>query len=104
MESQYDPRMDFYKKAIDFLFRQGAAVVIAVLFLGITLSAIKLMWGKIERMESAFELKLEKNDSKWSSALNIARMDWLMCEEKREQLAVKVAELTVKINRMEKRR
>lgn len=104
MESQYDPRMDFYKKAIEFLFRQGAAVVISVLFLCIVLFAVKLMWVKIERMESAFELKLEKNDSKWSAALNIARTDWLACEEKREQLAVTVAELTVKINRLEKRR
>lgn len=97
METRYDPRMDFYRKGIDFLFRQTPAIVISLL-------ACAVLWQEMSRRDTAHQVRLDALNTEWSKALDTARQDWRMCEEKREQLAVKVAELTTKISRMEKRR
>jgi hypothetical protein len=99
---EYDPMQDFHRQGINFLYKQGVAVVIAIVFLAITLSAIKLMWGKIERMEAAFEAKIELNNQQWAKSLDVARQDWRNCEEKREALAVEVATLRVEIRKLKR--
>lgn len=96
---QYDPMTDFYQRGIAFLFKQGATVAVSVLFLGITLAAVRLMWGKIERMETAFEVRIEKNNIEWNKALEIAREDWRQCEQKREALAIEVEKLKLIISK-----
>lgn len=98
----YDPMQDFYQRGIAFLFRQGVAVVLAILFLCITLAAVHLMWGKIERMETDFERKIERNNQEWRTSLDAARQDWRNCEEKREALAVEVATLRAEILKLKK--
>lgn len=100
----YDPMQDFYQRGIQFLFRQGVAVVIAVSFLGVTVSATKLVWGRMERMEQEFEAKIERNNREWKASLDIARQDWRDCESKREALAVKFAALEVEVKRLHKKK
>ncbi len=88
---------DFYQRAISFLFKQGVVAVVCILFLFITISATKLMWGKMERMQAEFEGKIERNNQEWKLALDTARQDWRDCEAKREELAVKVAALKIEV-------
>ena len=89
--------MDFYRQAISFLFKQTQAITIG--FVG-----CYLMWTQMERQAADNKADIAHINAEWSKALDEARKDWRMCEEKREQLAVKVAELTTKINRIELRK
>jgi len=101
---QYDPMQDLYQRGIAFLFRQGVAVVLSVLFLGITLGAVRLMWGKMERMETAFQSKLDANNREWKMSLDISRQETRDCDTKRHELAVKVAELETEIREFKRRK
>lgn len=94
---QYDPIMHFYQQAIPFLFKQAPAVVMSCL-------ACFVMWGAMERRDTENRAELARINREWSNALQISREEWRMCESRREELAVKVAELTVKISRLERRR
>ncbi len=100
----YDPMQDLYQRGIAFLFRQGIAVVLSVLFLSVTLGAVKLMWGKMERMEALFESKIQANNRDWKTALDISRQETRDCDAKRHELAVKVAELETEIKAMKTRK
>ena len=94
---KYDPMEDLYRKGIDWIFKQGVAVSLALIFLGITISAVWLMWGKMERMQHAFETKMEVNNAKWTIALNESREDWRQCEQRRIELEIKVEGLNTKL-------
>lgn len=96
---QYDPMTDFYQRGIAFLFRQGVAVVLSLIFLGVTILALKIMWTRIRDMETAFEVRIEKNNAEWNKALEIAREDWRQCEQKREALAIEVEKLKLIISK-----
>lgn len=92
----YDPRMEFYKKALDFLFKQTPAIIICFV-------ACFVMFCEMSRRETQNENRIKALNLDWSKALNEAREDWnearedwRMCEEKREQLAIRVAKLEAK--------
>ncbi|MCB0541896.1 MAG: hypothetical protein KDC70_00175 [Saprospiraceae bacterium] len=92
----YDPRLDFWKKAIDFLFKQSPAIVICVI-------VCWLMWQRMERKETESELRIDRLNEKWDVALSNARRELAMCEEKRQALEVKFAVLSEKVARMSRR-
>lgn len=96
MENNYDPRMDFYRKAIDFLFKQTPVVVFCTIM-------CVVLWNEMNRRDNANESKISLLNNQWSEALNIAREDWRMCEEKRQKLEIEIAKLTVRFDRMERR-
>ena len=85
---RYDPLMDFYRQAIQFLFKQTPAITIC--FVG-----CYFMWVQMERQSVESKAELARINTEWSKALDEAREDWRMCEQKREALAVKVAALEV---------
>ena len=95
---QYDPMLDFWKRANEFIFKQAPAVALSFVFCAVMAATLQILWGRMERMEAAFEAKLETRNKEWSKALDIARADWRECESRREQLAVKVAALETAIN------
>lgn len=95
----YDPMKDFYQRGIEFLFKQGVAVVLSVLFCLILGATIHLLWGKMERMQTDFERRLDNTNREWSAALNQSRADWQMCEHKREALAIEVEKLKARFER-----
>lgn len=100
---KYDPMADFYRRAIEWIFKQGVAVVLCIIFclaMGVTL---QILWGKIDRMETAFEAKIERNNRDWSASLADARQDWRDCETKREALALEVTQLKAQFMRLSKR-
>ncbi len=43
-QNNYDPMLDFYKKGMDFLFRQSPVIVLSVI-------GLWLLWQKTERLE-----------------------------------------------------
>lgn len=93
MENQFDPRMEFWKKTIDFLYKQAPAIVIsfcACLAMGVI---IQQLWNKNE--ERFAEIKQELVETK---------AHLRMCEEKREELSVAVARLSVKVDILQSRR
>ena len=81
--------MDFYKRALDFLFKQTPAILICFVACFVT-------FQEMSRRDAANESKMAELNAAWSKALNEAREDWRMCEEKREQLAIRVAKLEAK--------
>lgn len=85
----YDPRMDFYKRALDFLFKQTPAILICFVACFVT-------FQEMSRRDAANESKMAELNAACSKALNEVREDLRMCEEKREQLAIRVAKLEVK--------
>lgn len=92
MDNQFDPRMEFYKKGIDFLVKQAPAIVIsfvACIAMGLV---IQQLWYKNE--ERFAEIKQELFDTK---------LHLRMCEEKREALSVTVAQLSVKVDLLTRR-
>lgn len=95
---EYDPMIDFWRRANEFIFRQAPAVALSLLFSAAMVVTVQILWGRMERMEAAFEAKLEDRNKEWSKALDIARADWRECESRREQLAVKVTALETAIN------
>lgn len=100
----YDPMQDLYRRAIDFLFKQGITVVVSILFLCVTLGAVRLMWGKMERMEAAFEARIQQNNRDWKTALDISRQETRDCDAKRHELAMMVAELAAEIRTLKGRK
>lgn len=98
----YDPMQDFYQRANAFLFKQGATVVVSLLFLAITIGAVWLMWGKMERMETAFNYKIERNNMEWKVALDLSRAETRICDEKRVELALELAQLRAEFAQVKK--
>lgn len=95
---EYDPMIDFWRRANEFIFRQAPAVALSLLFSAAMVVTVQILWGRMERMEKEFEVKLENRNRDWSKALDVARADWRECEARREQLAVKVTALETAIN------
>lgn len=101
---QYDPMLDFWKRANEFIFKQAPAVALSLLFSAAMVVTVQILWGRMERMEKEFEVKLENRNRDWSKALDVARADWRDCESKREQLAVKVTALETAIELLKGKR
>lgn len=94
---KYDPMVDFYKRAIDFLFKQGIAAVLCIV-------AVFVLWNEMNRRDNANEVKISMLNTKWSEALNDAREDWRMCEEKRRELEIQFTELKARVDILSRRR
>ncbi len=101
---KYDPMQDLYQKGIAFLFKQGAVITIAFGFSCVTIAAVWLMWGKMERMETLFSNRIEQNNRDWKIALDISRQETRDCDAKRYELAIKVAELEAEMRAFKKKR
>lgn len=95
-------QMEFWKRAIDFIFKQVPVVAASFVFCIVMGATIQILWAKIERMQDTFELKIETNNKAWAASLEEAREDWRMCEQKREALALEVAKLKAEFIRYRK--
>ena len=93
---EYNPVMDFWKNAIQFLFKQTPAIVFCVVACG-------LLWNRMEQQDAEAENKIDRINREWSESLNIARQDWLMCEQKRQALEIEVARMSERLLRVERR-
>lgn len=93
---KYDPMTDFYKKAIDFLFKQTPAIAMCMV-------AVFVMWQKSEALQIQNKEDINRINAEWSRALNIANVDWRMCEQKRQELEIKFAKLSVRFEKLERR-
>lgn len=82
--------------------RKGLAILILLLVVFSLAGCISLLWGKIERMELEFERKIDRNNREQKLALDLARIDWRNCEEKREELAVEVAVLRKEVLKLKR--
>lgn len=94
---KYDPMVDFYKRAIDFLFKQGIAAVLCIV-------AVFILWNEMNRRDNLHENKISLLNTQWSASLNEARQDWRMCEEKRRELEVQLAALKERVDILARRR
>lgn len=94
---QYDPMQDFYKRAIDFLFKQG---IVALICMG----AVFILWNEMNRRDNLHENKISLLNTQWSEALNDAREDWRACEEKRQELEIRFTELKARVDILSRRR
>lgn len=81
--------MDFYKRGLDFLFKQTPAVLICFV-------ACFVMFQEMSWRDGVNESKIDALNTAWSKALNESREEWRMCEQKREELAIRVAKLEAK--------
>lgn len=81
----------FFSQAV----RHGFAIIIlSLVACGLLIRSISVENGyeqKIERLDQ----RIDDNNRQWSAALNAARADFLECDLKRQELAIKLAELTV---------
>jgi len=101
---KYDPMQDFTRKAIDFLFKQGVAVVFCA-------GACFVLWNEMNRRDNVHESKISLLNTQWSEALNLARADWKnseqnwrTCEEKRRELEIQFTELKARVDVLSRRR
>lgn len=81
--------MDFYKRGLDFLFKQTPAILICFVACFVT-------FQEMSRRDSVNESKMDALNAAWSKALNESREEWRLCEQKREELAIRVAKLEAK--------
>jgi hypothetical protein len=94
---KYDPMVDFYKRAIDFLFKQGIAAVLCIV-------AVFVLWNEMNRRDNVNEAKISLLNTRWSESLNDAREDWRACEEKRRELEIQFTELKARVDILSRRR
>lgn len=94
---KYDPMVDFYKTAIQYLFKQGIAVVLCAV-------CCFVLWNEMNRRDNLHENKISLLNTQWSEALNDAREDWRMCEEKRRKLEIQFTELKARVDILSRRR
>lgn len=88
----YDPMQDFWKRGLDFLFKQTPAIVLC-------LSACFVLWNEMNRRDNQSRAEMTKINAEWSAALNASREDWRMCEEKRHALEIEVEKLKVRFEK-----
>lgn len=88
----YDPMADFWKKGIDFLFKQTPAIVLC-------LCACFVLWNEMNRRDNDNKAEMARLNETWSTALNISREDWRMCEEKRHALEIEVEKLKIRFEK-----
>ena len=97
-EKKFDPQMEFLQRGIDWLFKQGVAITVLILFCLCLGGAVYLLWthheGQINELKADF--RLAKLD------LKQAKEDWAMCEKLRSELAEKVAALKVEVDFLKK--
>lgn len=94
---KYDPMVDFWKTAIPFLFKQAFPVVLCSF-------GLFVLWGEMGRRDNVHEEKIALLNTQWSAALNDARADWRMCEEKRRELEIQFTELKARVDVLSRRR
>lgn len=92
----YDPMADFWRKGIDFLFKQTPAIVLSLM-------ACFVLWNEMNRRDNVNRAEMARLNVEWSAALNISNQNWRVCEEKREALAIEVEKLKVRFERFAKR-
>ena len=85
MDNQ-EVKMEFYKRGIEFLYKQAPVIVICIV-------ACLAMGGTVWTLWQKNELNYANLEKKFESTQDQLRM----CDEKREQLALTVAELSVKL-------
>ncbi len=91
-QKKSDLDMEFYKKGIEFLYKQAPVIVVCILFCVVMGYALKVLWEKNERTYAALEKRMD-----------IYQHELQVCELRREELATQVAELTMKVTFLQTR-
>lgn len=88
----------FFEKAR----RQGFSIMLLVIMSGgLIWKTADIERGCAEHLK-ALQEKANEDNKKWSDALNYARRDFLECDLRRQELAIKFAELTVRVQMLER--
>jgi len=93
MNNQEEVQMEFYKKGIEFLYKQAPVIVICIVACLAMGTTVWILWEKNEKNYTEVKQKLEDTQTHLR-----------MCDEKREQLGLKLAELSVKLEYIQSRR
>lgn len=89
-QNNYDLMVDFYKRGLDFLFRQSPVIVLAVLVL-------YLQWLRSERMDDQMAKYRIELSQQCSEALAKVRVDLDLCHMKNETLTNKIMDQAVEL-------
>ena len=92
----YDPMMDFYQQAIRFLFRQGVAVVISIVFAGV-------FWLKISDMETQARIDRIEIRRECSAEIAEIRQELRSCNSRNDELLKENAILHQRLSLLERR-
>lgn len=90
MPQQYDPMVDFYKRALDLLFKQAPTVILAIV-------GLYLLWQKLERVDVqrvADRLEVRKE---CAEAIADIRGELRHCVAQKDTLLVRYAEQAAKL-------
>ena len=98
-QPKYDPMQDFWKRGIDFLFKQSPVIVLAVV-------GLYLFWQKLERMEVQRVSDRIEVRQECANAITEIRADLEHCQHRNELLTLEnknvsaeVAALKVMVSR-----
>lgn len=78
-QQQYDPMVDFYKRAYDLLFKQAPTVILSVV-------GLYLLWQKLERVEVQRVADRIEVRKECAEAIDELRLDLSSCQHKNELL------------------
>lgn len=78
-----------------------AIIVLSLVACGLLLRSVKIE-ARYEQKIAEVDLRIEKTNKQWLAALNEARADLIECDIRRQELAIKVAELTVQFRNLKK--
>lgn len=90
----------FFEKAK----RQGFSIMLLVVVTCVLLWRSLSVEAACDRKIIALQAQQSSDRVIWAQALNAARSDFLECDLRRQEMAIKVAELTVRLSQLEKKR
>lgn len=89
-QNNYDPMVDFYKRAFDLLFKQAPVIILAVV-------GLYLLWQKLERLEVQRVADRLEVRRECAEAITEVRLDLSNCQHKNELLLTENKAITAEI-------
>lgn len=90
----------FFEKAK----RQGFSIMLLVVVTCVLLWRSLSVEAACDRKIIALQAQQSADRAGWERSMDSARSDFLECDLRRQELAIKVAELTVRLSQLEKKR
>ncbi len=89
-QPNYDPMQDFWKRSLDFLFKQSPVIVLAVV-------GLYLFWQKLERMEVQRVSDRIEVRQECANAITELREDLEHCQHRNELLTLENKDVVAKV-------
>ena len=89
-QPNYDPMQDFWKRSLDFLFKQSPVIVLAVV-------GLYLFWQKLERMEVQRVSDRIEVRQECANAITELRADLEHCQHRNELLTLENKDVVAKV-------